>query len=549
MKQSLIIQLVLILWSFGLSATTYYFHPSGNDDNSGTSILMPFKSLEKASSLTLHAGDSLLLAANQVFKGSLRLNGVLGTREAPIVIGTYRLGPSTGLEPAEIDAAGQSNGVLILNSSHLKVQDIKIQGNGGGLPEKETQLVNMRCGVLITADQEGTYEGIELANLCIANVFFEDSGFQRGAKEVRTANGTQRYGWGIRVINRTPEAVIKGITIKNCQVENVAHTGIKFTGRNRSIESIRLENCEVKYTGGPGIQMSGVKGGRVSRNLVSHSGSKDDSRKWGRGSGLWTWGSADIIIEHNRFEWANGPGDSAGCHIDFNCENVIVQYNLSRHNAGGFCEILGNNHNCAYRYNISYNDGHRVKGQNGAFQEGKIFWLSGYVGRNKKRNGPYNSYFYNNTIIVDSTIVAKYAIDRAADGLLIMNNIFYIQGEGQWVLGDQYRPDKSGPAEIRRAVFTNNLFLHGAAWPEQAWVQPDDKIIADLKWPSSSLGDIYDFVPEDFLMVKGQGLPIPKIPGDSIGLKIGLAVKRDILGQPIGQKPSLGAIEVPSRSK
>lgn len=504
--------------------------------------------MEKASSLTLHAGDSLLLAANQVFKGSLRLSGVLGTREAPVVIGTYRLGPSTGLEPAEIDAEGYANGVLILNSSHVKLHDIKIRGAGGGLPDQDSKVVQMRCGVLITVDQEGNYEGIELADLCIADVFFENDGFQRGAKEVRTANGTQRYGWGIRVINRTPEAVIKDVRIQNCQVENVAHTGIKFTGRNRSIESIRLENCEVRYTGGPGIQMSGVKGGRVSRNLVSHSGSKDDSRKWGRGSGLWTWGSADIIIEHNRFEWANGPGDSAGCHIDFNCENVIVQYNISRHNAGGFCEILGNNHNCAYRYNISYNDGHRVKGQHGAFQEGKIFWLSGYAGRKKKRSGPFNSYFYNNTIIVDSTIVAKYAIDRAADGLLIMNNIFYIQGEGQWVLGDQYKPDKTGPAEIRRAVFTNNLFLHGAAWPEQAWVQPDDKIITDLAWSVPKMADIYDFIPTDFESIKGQGLPIPKIPGDSLGLKIGLTVNQDILGQPVGQKPSLGAIELQSRS-
>ena len=109
---------------------------------------------------------------------------------------------------------------------------------------------------------------------------------------------------------------------------------------------------------------------------VHSSGSNDDSRKWGRGSGLWTWGSSDIIIEHNHFLHANGPADSAGCHIDFNCSNVVVQYNFSAYNAGGFCEILGNNYNCAYRYNISVNDGHRVKGENRAFQEGKTFWLS-----------------------------------------------------------------------------------------------------------------------------------------------------------------------------
>ena len=66
--------------------------------------------------------------------------------------------------------------------------------------------------------------------------------------------------------------------------------------------------------------------------------------------------------------YANGPADSAGCHIDFNCDNVIVQYNLSVSNAGGFIEILGNNYNCSYRYNVSVNDGHRIKGKNNAFR-------------------------------------------------------------------------------------------------------------------------------------------------------------------------------------
>ena len=52
---------------------------------------------------------------------------------------------------------------------------------------------------------------------------------------------------------------------------------------------------------------------------------------------------------------------------------MIVENNLSRNNAGGFIEILGNNYNCSYRYNVSINDGHRVKGKNGAFKRVKFF--------------------------------------------------------------------------------------------------------------------------------------------------------------------------------
>jgi hypothetical protein len=45
--------------------------------------------------------------------------------------------------------------------------------------------------------------------------------------------------------------------------------------------------------------MSRVKNVQVSNNLVSHSGSKDDTRKRGRGSGL--WGSSSVLIEKINF--------------------------------------------------------------------------------------------------------------------------------------------------------------------------------------------------------------------------------------------------------
>ena len=83
----------------------------------------------------------------------------------------------------------------------------------------------------------------------------------------------------------------------------------------------------------------------AKNNDINYTGSYDDPRKWGRGSGLWTWGSSYALITNNSFQNANGPADSAGCHIDFNCNDIIVENNLSRYNAGGFIEILGTNFN------------------------------------------------------------------------------------------------------------------------------------------------------------------------------------------------------------
>jgi len=217
--------------------------------------------------------------------------------------------------------------------------------------------------------------------------------------------------------------------------------------------------------------MSKVTDVYVANNVVSHSGSSDDSRKWGRGSGFWTWSASKVLIEKNKFLYANGPGDSAGAHIDFNCDNVVLQYNLTAHNAGGFCEILGNNYNCAYRYNISINDGYRVKGKNKAFQEGKTLWLSGFQGTQKERKGPVNSYIYNNTIYTDASIVAKIAIDNSSKGILIANNIFYFEGNSQTVLGDQYKPDTES-GEVAGGVFMrNNLFFNKNNWPKELGIQ------------------------------------------------------------------------------
>lgn len=534
--------LAFIFLSHLVLATDYFVHPTlGNDQHAGTSMIAPIRTLEKASALALQPGDAILLAAGHTFNGSLALEDLSGAAYAPIRVGSYAWGAALADPRAIIDARDYLNGLLIRNCSHIEVENLIVTANGGG--SKQAREADMRCGVLVTTSRPGTYQGITLRNLLIKDIFFEDPGFQRGKDEVRTANGTQAYGWGIRFINRTPDAIMKDLSVFSCTVRNVAHTGIKFTARGQTIVDIEVHNNRVLATGGPGIQMSGIRWGRIWGNYVNRSGSPDDSRKWGRGSGLWTWGSSDVIIEKNYFLNANGPGDSAGCHIDFNCTNVVVQYNFSANNAGGFCEILGNNHNCAYRYNISVNDGHRVKGENGAFQEGKTFWLSGYVGR-APRNGPYNSYFYNNTIYVSEDIVSKIAVTKTAAGILVANNIFCIAGESQAVLGDQYNPEKGDGGDVEHVVFENNLFLKRDIWPKEVLIQPGDEWIGDPQLTKGGGLNIIDYIPRNSGLVKDKGIHIPRIPKDTIGLSIGLSPQSDILGRKITGKPDMGAIEL-----
>jgi hypothetical protein len=522
-------------------AATYYVHPQlGDDGNVGTSMLHPLKTLDKASMLQLEPGDRLLLAAGHSIDGMLRLEGIKGTEDEPIIISSYQWGNSFEDPRAIIDASFASHGIVLMDCSNIQIENVIVQaGKSDGSSNED-----LKCGVLVTTSKAGLYRNITLKNLLIRDIFIEGHGYARGEKEVRTANGVQRYGWGIRFINRKQGAEMKGITVQDCQVENVAHTGIKLTGRDQSLRDINIINNRVTKTGGPGIQMSGGKFGLFKKNNVSFSGSNDDSRKWGRGSGLWVWGCADIVIEHNYFLHASGPADSAGCHIDFNCSDVVVQYNFSANNAGGFCEILGNNYNCAYRYNISVNDGHRVKGKNKAFQEGKTFWLSGYVGKKQTRSGPFNSYFYNNTIYVNKDIVSKVAVSKVAEGILIANNIFYVEGESKAVMGDQYVPEKKGEAKVSNILFKNNLYLKADYWPEGVWIQDSEKLIGDPGFLNKGGMNILDYIPTYEQLILDKGIEIPLIEEDSKGLKIGLHPKYDILGNLILGKPDLGAIEL-----
>ena len=543
-------QLIIILLSFCIFGcgepdigNNYYFDSySGSDSNNGDSSETPLKSLKALHKIRLKPGDSVLLANGSLFSSPLKLISQHGSKDKPIVVTNYG---GKNAKP-KIETKGEPNAVLIENSSFVEVSGLDISANGLN-KISVSDIKAMRCGVLVNTSDSGVYQNIHLRDLTIHDVFYNAPGYSRPEKEVRTPNGTENYGWGIRVISIFPEAYLKHIVIDRVAVENVSHTGIKFTGKQfangHSIDQVILSNSTVKRSGGPGIQMSEISNGHIFNNQVDHSGNTDDSRKWGRGSGLWTWGSDKVLIEKNRFTNANGPGDSAGAHIDFNCSNVVLQYNFSANNAGGFCEILGNNYNCAYRYNISVNDGFRIKGEQGAFQEGKILWLSGYAGK-QSRKGPFNSYFYNNTIFVKNEITAKVAIDRQAKGILIANNIFHIEGKTEIVSGDQYNPEKAGEWQVDKVFFSNNLFLKTDNWPDRMKISDANPVFGNSLLLNKGSDSAIDYLPEASALIRDRGVKILPLQEDSIGIIYGLQMKYDILGNKIKGIPDIGAIEL-----
>jgi len=512
---------------------------NGNDNNSGSKN-EPFYSLEKINDTKLTDGSSIFLANGSMFKGSINL-----INNKDITITNY-IGRSESNDKPIIDANGLLSGILIENSSGINISNIHITGNGGNESANPHKLIktDLRAGVLYIVSDNLIHKNLTIDNVDLKNIFFQDEGFERNPKEVKTPNGTQSYGWGIRILNLSDKGNLEDIVIKNSLIENISHSGIRVKGKlDNKFKNVKVFNNKLIKTGGPGMVFNSTYNLHAYGNDINFSGSPDDSRKWGRGSGLWTWGSSLGLIEKNKFQNANGPADSAGCHIDFNCTDIVVQYNLSRNNAGGFVEILGNNYNCSYRYNVSINDGHRVKGEGNNFQEGKSFWLSGFAGNGKNRIGPFNSYIYNNTVFANKDIVSKIAVDKGSKGVFVANNIFYFEGKTAMVLGDQYKPDPGGNGTIENVFFENNLFLENN-WPKEVLIQPINSIIGDPLFQNLGGKNIIDYYPNNIDLIKDKGVRIKNIINDSIGIRIGLEIEKDILGNKIVNLPDMGAIEI-----
>ena len=236
-----------------------------------------------------------------------------------------------------------------------------------------------------------------------------------------------------------------------------------------------------------------------------------------------------------------GKMDSYGTHIDYNCKNVVVQYNLSINYSGGFVEILGNNYNCCYRYNISINDGYREKGINGVVHEGKILWTSGFVGQ-APRIGPYNSCVYNNTIFVKEDYKTRFSFAPTTSGLLIANNILYIHGEFVDVKDNEVKnPDGT---EIQNVVFKNNLFQRTGIIPASVGISDSEPLFGDPRFKNPGGLIAEDYIPGNAGLIKDMGIQIEPLPGDMLGIYISLEAEFDFLGNQLDGIPDLGAIQI-----
>ena len=320
--------------------------------------------------------------------------------------------------------------MISLNGQAIYGGSVKKLPGFGGVENSWGSGKNVRFGIKVVASTQ-KLENFSFNNLYIHNIY-----------PTPDLVDNIHLGYGIKLETQSDTLsgllnTISNVKLTNTTISETGHYGfwIKSLGAT-GIDSIKnnqilVDNCVFENTGGSGFVPNKSKNVLVQNCIFNHTGSSIDSRMWKRGSGMWPFDCKNVIAQHNKFMNAHGPMDSYGSHIDYGNENVVFQYNYSYNNEGGFAEVLGDNINCGYRYNISVNDGYREDPDGIPWdKKGKIFWVSNFCGQGPVRCPSVGTFIYNNTVFVNDTLNPEIYFWPDIGDVHVYNNLIVVGQNG-----------------------------------------------------------------------------------------------------------------------
>ncbi|WP_157374471.1 discoidin domain-containing protein [Haematomicrobium sanguinis] len=363
------VQATLTASSAQASATTYYVDSlAGDDANAGTSESAPFKSLKKASSLTLNAGDRLLLKGGSTWTGSLNVTGV-GTETAPIIVGSY------GQGRARINGnATVTNAVYVKNSQYLRVQDLEVTNSAAFT----TSTNSIYRGIYVEAKDIGQINGIVIQNNYVHSVDGQgkSGGIGNGGIAVGVrGNSVPTWYSKLKITgNEVGDINAYGISTfttwcANCQIYP-NETGIptsELSAQRRAFDAPVISDNYVHDTTGGGITPQYADNAVVEYNTVDRAASRQLVAGGGNVA-IWWQGTNNILVQYNVVRRTGYTGlytslgavDAQAFDADMGTTNSTVQFNVTEDNEGGFFMCLISSWNNQVRYNVSVNDKRRT---------------------------------------------------------------------------------------------------------------------------------------------------------------------------------------------
>lgn len=305
---------------------TYYISSSrGNDENDGLSEDTPFKTLTKVSQLELKPGSKLLLRASDVWQRQMLMPKGSGTREKPIVIGTY----GTGAKP--IISPGYSNNTIY---------GIRIV-NGSGYEIRGLEIMNCYGGIVFWYENTYNHKYILIEDCYVHQVTGTTTGWGGGWDQKMPVdlvmasgiciNGSDAYG---------NSRICEDITIRNTKIDR-CDVGIQFISRDHdfsgkwnyhgkdkttsnSFYDVKITNCDItrSYRTG-GICISCVSKLDARDLLVDETGYQGVGMYWGV-AGFQVSRVSDSLIENCTFSNTIKGSSPDGQGFDFESDNQNV---------------------------------------------------------------------------------------------------------------------------------------------------------------------------------------------------------------------------------
>lgn len=376
-----------------LQARCYYVDiKTGTMDGDG-SANHPFAGLEAVARLSLHPGDSILLAGGQTFSGTLYIHKFAGTAGYPLYIGSFGKGSA-------LINAGKGSALIIDSSRHVLIRNIEVRGNGR-LKGNDGSGIDIKYSTDIQVDSIetsgflwngiGTFGG---ADIRLTHIYAHDNGF----------NGIEVTGpWSHKEVHR--------VYVGHCVAEN--NPGNPKIKDNHS---------------GSGILIAHSTGVLVEYCEAMNNGW--DMPRIGNGPvGIWAFECDSLTIQYcfsHDNKTAPDARDGGGFDFDGGVTNSVMRYNLSMNNEGagyGLFQFGGASDwaNNFIHHNVSINDGRKNS------QAGFFIWCDPY----NKSVPLRNSYICSNIVISCYGHAVSFETGYARN-LLFEKNTFILTGSPGW---------------------------------------------------------------------------------------------------------------------
>ena len=365
------------LYPVSKGGTVYYVSSEGDDTNDGLTPETPIKTLSKASSLSLKAGDSVLFRKGDTFTGNLSYSNLDGTKENPITFASYGDGDERPVITNGNEILRGGNIINVQNSSGVVIRDLQVNAYASSSAHNGTRVTGIGYGVGVA--REESYHDIYIVNNVLRAYDF--SGEYPDADS--NAYGISVGGW-----DGTVKESLTGVHILKNDVSYFGRVGIIASGTvpdnddynrtaRKKISDIHIDGNTVHHIGQIGMYIMGGVNCTMDRNLVYQTGIATERGEIDGQCGIMYITSEYSVCRYNVVYDIYAAGsrfDAMGIDVDWNTDNITVEYNLCYNCLGDGIGTMATQNSI-----IAHN---RIEDSQGATNHNASIGVSNYIDRN-----------------------------------------------------------------------------------------------------------------------------------------------------------------------